>query len=96
MMRPLVQAHPDADRPLTDSTSRTSLRSTWSGRARVDVLRGARGVFKNRHAPRTITELATPTMEFPRVAGSAPRSTPASHSSLAVPDPQRQTGSRPC
>jgi hypothetical protein len=50
VIRPQVDAHPDSDRPLTDAHFKNILEDylTWAG-VGWDVLRGARGVFKEPH-----------------------------------------------
>lgn len=51
VMRPLCDGHADSDRPLTDSTFKKILENYIDDFGRDwDVLRGARGVFKEPHA----------------------------------------------
>jgi hypothetical protein len=51
VVRPLCDAHPDSDRPLTDTTFKGILESYLDDYGPGwDVLRGARGVFKEPHA----------------------------------------------
>ena len=51
VMRPICDAHPDSDRPLRDATFKNILEQYLEDfRPGWDVLRGARGVFKEPHA----------------------------------------------
>ena len=63
VMRPICDEHPDSDRPLTDTTFKGILESYLEEYGpRWDVLRGARGVFKEPHSSEDDHGLAMSTM----------------------------------
>jgi hypothetical protein len=64
VMRPICDAHPGTDRPLTDATFKRILESYLADhRPGWDVLRGARGVFKEPHAHENDRGLALSTAQ---------------------------------
>jgi hypothetical protein len=75
VMRPLCDAHPDADRPLRDTTFKNILEDYLSNyRTGWDVLRGARGVFKEPHAAENDHGLAMSTLNVRDYLRSRPSS----------------------
>ncbi|MBA2313389.1 MAG: hypothetical protein H0V97_11415, partial [Actinobacteria bacterium] len=63
VMRPICDDHPDSDRPLTDTTFKNILESYLEEyQPGWDVLRGARGVFKEPHSAENDSGLAMSTM----------------------------------
>ncbi len=63
VMRPLVDGHPETDRPLIDATFKNILEEYLVDREpHWDVLRGARGTFKEPHRARDDNGLAMSTM----------------------------------
>jgi hypothetical protein len=63
VMRPLCEAHAECDRPLTDSTFKNILEDYLVDYAPGwDVLRGARGVFKEPHSAQDDSGLPMSTM----------------------------------
>ena len=72
VMRPLCDEHPESDRPLTDATFKNILEDYLQRRAPGwDVLRGARGVFKEPHAARDDNGLAMSTMNVRGYLGAS-------------------------
>lgn len=63
VMRPICDDHPDSDRPLRDTTFKNILESYLKDYSPGwDVLKGARGVFKEPHRPDDDSGLAMSTM----------------------------------
>lgn len=82
VMRPLCDSHADSDRPLRDTTFKQILEDYLQTEAPGwDVLRGARGVFKEPHRAADDNGLAMSTMNVRRY--------------LATPPPSAQPGELP-
>jgi len=63
IMRPICEAHPESDRPLIDTTFKQILEKYLADyRPGWDVVRGARGAFKEPHRARNDTGLAMSTL----------------------------------
>ncbi len=63
VMRPIVEAHPESDRPLLDTTFKNIIEEYLDEYAPDwDILRGARGVFKEPHRAAADSGLALSTM----------------------------------
>ncbi len=63
VMRPICDEHPESDRPLRDTTFKNIIEQYLDDHAPGwDVLRGARGVFKEPHAPEADSGLPMSTM----------------------------------
>jgi hypothetical protein len=73
VMRPLCDDHPEAGRPLRDTTFKNILEDYLrDNRPGWDVLRGARGVFKEPHAAKDDHGLAMSTMNVREYLGRRP------------------------
>lgn len=71
VMRPLCDEHPESDRPLIDVTFKNILETFLKEQAPGwDVLRGARGVFKEPHSAKDDTGLAMSTMAVRNYLGA--------------------------
>jgi hypothetical protein len=86
VMRPICDDHPDSDRPLRDTTFKQILESYLEDRAPGwDVLRGARGVFKEPHAAEDDNGLAMSTMNVRGYLNAACPSSKVAHISRRFP-----------
>ncbi len=86
VMRPLCDDHPQSDRPLRDTTFKQILESYLEDHAPGwDVLRGARGVFKEPHAAEDDNGLAMSTMNVRSYLGAARPSSEVAHVPLRFP-----------
>lgn len=94
-MRPICDDHPDSDRPLTDATFKSILESYLASyRPGWDVLRGARGVFKEPHSARNDNGLAMSTMNVRSYLHRAKRPPGARLSPIAYRFPTRGPANR--
>jgi hypothetical protein len=71
VMRPLVDAHPDSDRPLIDATFKGIIEGYLEDyEPGWDILRGARGVFKEPHRAESDSGLPMSTMNVRNYLGA--------------------------